>query len=1569
MNQFFKAIIPGLLLCLTTALKAQTGCDITLPYSTGFESDVSEQAPMCWTTLSGEAYAYNFVYYAHSGSQVLALNSSSGEARIATPYIPLPLNQIGVNLWYADLAWSTSGLMRVGFITSLSGTVQWIDTIPTSSDYAYYELDFSHLTITDTGYLVFSYTNSMGVGAGLVDDIMIFRNSSCSPVTNLHVTDLSNNEASIEWSNDDNSVMGYWCYIGDTNSRSAAFDSVFVSSDINWHTFTGLNGNTLYYVWVVSDCGSDQGLEMVVSFVTNPDCGGVRELEARSGYRQIGLNWERPAAGDSVTAYRVEYRMAGSTLWTMAETGNRYYFCTGLMPNTCYEYLVTTLCGDSTGIAVSGTAYTLGCTTTLIDSTGTHSYLPVAYSSGNSYSQQLYLSSELGGIDTITGFTFFLGGDYNLDTTPVVVYFGNTARTQFNSSTDYVPPTQLTQVYNGTIYNTGREVNVRLSNAFVRNTDSNLVVAIDNNLNDFAMTTPSFVVGNGHYRSIYRTSISDVNPSSPGYGTRINYVNRMRFNTTGCALPQCDIPVVCVSGIGTDYVDIAWGADSGSSYTCSYRTLGGNGWQVADSGVVGGTYRYRNLEAGYVYELRVSNVCGNDTVAGTTAATLPCSSVGVPYGENFENSLLNAVYARACWNVGTLSTSYFTMYPTVTTLSGSTNRVCQMTEAYLVLPRINQPLTQLQVRFDLYQTTDNDVLVLGVLEHDNDPINTATTIDSFAINIGTVMADTTFVYRLNNQSITDGHLVFYAPQGGASQYIDNIVVVTIPDCRPVEMCNVTAVTATSATLNWSGTDGLSATTGYVIEYGPRFFTPGSGTSETVYTTPYLLNGLEHSSDYDLYIWAVCGNDTSTVLGPVRFSTLCDAYNVLPYVMDFEGIQGPDYNVQSLPTCWYGGTTVNSPTLMYTTNTAMATTGGYCLHFHGQSIVALPTFNESLSDLKVQFHLYRGNPGTSTMIIGTVDSVTPGFEVSFSPIDTIPYRDGENEQEVTLYLADYNGTGTNLALRTIGPTYAEQYIDHVVIDRISECIPPQHVALTWRSATAATLSWRVSQSTRYRVEYGVQGFMPGSGTADTTNIREITLANLQPATTYDVHIAGLCDTSSSESTLFTFSTLRGIAVDSYPYHCTFADLTESQAWELDNGNQTNKWCIDTAAHSGNDDMRGLYISDNNGVENHYTRQNVTHAYAYRAFNMLYTTYHIHYDWRAMGESSSDYLRVFIVPASETFTPGYNPTGTTTTSSFYQSTPAGWIALDGGHGLWNETDWQTFDADFAVPEPGEYFLLFYWLNDGMSGTQPPAAVDNISIALRGCPMAEDLGQNEITQNSVSLTWHVESLAQYYLVEHGISGFAYGTGEVDTAYGSTYTVRGLEPGTTYDFYVTTVCGEAWYGDSVAVLRGISTMEIPEYTVTVLSNNNAFGSVEGGGIYSEGTEITLTAIPAEGYHFEQWDDGNAENPRSYLVTADVTLTAIFAPNVDIEEADAGASRIALYPNPATNTVTVNCGRPCTVKVIDVAGRTVIRQQCSESVVTIDISALTPGTYFVSIEGGTLMATQKLVKQLPKEE
>ena len=69
----------------------------------------------------------------------------------------------------------------------------------------------------------------------------------------------------------------------------------------------------------------------------------------------------------------------------------------------------------------------------------------------------------------------------------------------------------------------------------------------------------------------------------------------------------------------------------------------------------------------------------------------------------------------------------------------------------------------------------------------------------------------------------------------------------------------------------------------------------------------------------------------------------------------------------------------------------------------------------------------------------------------------------------------------------------------------------------------------------------------------------------------------------------------------------------------------------------------------------------------------------------------------------------------------------------------------------------------------------------------------------------------------------------------------------------------------------------EIPTYTISVLSNNDAYGSVSGGGTYDEGTQVIITATPYEGYHFVAWGDENTENPRTITVTSDSTFVANF--------------------------------------------------------------------------------------------
>ena len=66
-------------------------------------------------------------------------------------------------------------------------------------------------------------------------------------------------------------------------------------------------------------------------------------------------------------------------------------------------------------------------------------------------------------------------------------------------------------------------------------------------------------------------------------------------------------------------------------------------------------------------------------------------------------------------------------------------------------------------------------------------------------------------------------------------------------------------------------------------------------------------------------------------------------------------------------------------------------------------------------------------------------------------------------------------------------------------------------------------------------------------------------------------------------------------------------------------------------------------------------------------------------------------------------------------------------------------------------------------------------------------------------------------------------------------------------------------------------------DVTITATSANESMGTVLGSGEYEFGTEVTITAIPNEGYRFVSWNDGNTNNPRTITVTEDATYIAIF--------------------------------------------------------------------------------------------
>ena len=93
-------------------------------------------------------------------------------------------------------------------------------------------------------------------------------------------------------------------------------------------------------------------------------------------------------------------------------------------------------------------------------------------------------------------------------------------------------------------------------------------------------------------------------------------------------------------------------------------------------------------------------------------------------------------------------------------------------------------------------------------------------------------------------------------------------------------------------------------------------------------------------------------------------------------------------------------------------------------------------------------------------------------------------------------------------------------------------------------------------------------------------------------------------------------------------------------------------------------------------------------------------------------------------------------------------------------------------------------------------------------------------------------------------------------------------------------------------------------EYTITVQSNNEEWGSVNGSGKYSKGTVVSIKAIAKDGYKFVAWQDDNTENPRNITIKNNATYTATFA------QTNNGGGQISfLFSTSATSKVAFSPG------------------------------------------------------------
>ena len=257
--------------------------------------------------------------------------------------------------------------------------------------------------------------------------------------------------------------------------------------------------------------------------------------------------------GGSASAYRVRYRLQGSNdPYTYMLVNTNRATITNLEPNSFYEWSVRSLYdpidgthfGDSSAMANNAIVHTELCNNstqmtiggnTDLERTG----LPFTSNENYNYSQQIFLSSEVGGEQSISTISFHYVYTTALDKENCTIYLANTSLESFNDTTNPLPLSELTPVYTGSLHFARGWNDIVLDNQFHYNGTDNLLVAIDDNSGTPSYAGEKFYAhATSDFKSICYHSYND-NPDPEQdtiKGTLTRHLFRDNIRLIGCPI-------------------------------------------------------------------------------------------------------------------------------------------------------------------------------------------------------------------------------------------------------------------------------------------------------------------------------------------------------------------------------------------------------------------------------------------------------------------------------------------------------------------------------------------------------------------------------------------------------------------------------------------------------------------------------------------------------------------------------------------------------------------------------------------------------------------------------------------------------------------------------------------------------------------------------------------------------------------------------------------------------------------------------------------------------------------------
>lgn len=184
---------------------------------------------------------------------------------------------------------------------------------------------------------------------------------------------------------------------------------------------------------------------------------------------------------------------------------------------------------------------------------------------GYSYTQSIYLQSEINASGNITSIQWFYSGTTSLDDSQdLIIYMAEDVKTSYSSTTDWISSTSLTQVYSGginvTTPGTDEWITITLDTPFTYSNTNNLIIAVDENRASYDEINDDFHTSSvtGSRSIYYRSDSTNPDPTSPPVGTLISYVPNIILGGIQQSCPDVSSLTATVSSATS--ADLGWTA-------------------------------------------------------------------------------------------------------------------------------------------------------------------------------------------------------------------------------------------------------------------------------------------------------------------------------------------------------------------------------------------------------------------------------------------------------------------------------------------------------------------------------------------------------------------------------------------------------------------------------------------------------------------------------------------------------------------------------------------------------------------------------------------------------------------------------------------------------------------------------------------------------------------------------------------------------------------------------------------------------------------------------------------------